>query len=436
MTNKRIYSVLISIPFLLSVGLLEGAQPGPSAAGGLDPHFGNGGKVTTAFGLDYDGVNTLALQADGKIIAAGSRKLNFYDDYDFALARYKTNGSLDSTFGTGGKVTTDFGGGHDGASAVVVQSDGRIIAAGSASVAGISQFALTRYTADGALDASFGKGGKVMTAFGTLGDGASDAKLQPDGKIVVSGYTTTGNGPSDFALARYNVDGTLDRTFGTRGKVTTDFTGRDGASAVALQPDGKIVLVGQATNSDTDIIRHVALARYHVDGTLDASFGTGGKVITGFGTSADDWASDVAIQIDGRIVIAGGTADPSNFSLARYNSDGTLDASFGTGGKVITDFGTIAEGSLGLALQLDGRIVTAGYAYIDGRTTDFAVVRYNVDGTLDTSFGSGGKVTTDFGGNYDIAGAVAIQPDGKIVAAGYAYLSGSKADFALARYLP
>jgi uncharacterized delta-60 repeat protein len=228
----------------------------------------------------------------------------------------------------------------------------------------------------------------------------------------------------------------LDRTFGTRGKVTTDFGGRDGAAAVALQPDGKIVLAGTTTNSDTDIIHHVALARYNVDGTLDASFGSGGKVITGLGTSSDEWATGIALQSDGGLVIAGSTADPSNFSLARYNSNGTLDANFGVGGKVITDFGTIAEGALGVALQSDGRIVTAGYAYTNGATGDFALVRYNADGTLDTSFGSGGKVTTDFGTNSDLAAALAIQSDGKIVAAGYAVLSASGMDFALARYLP
>lgn len=204
-----------------SVGLREGAKPGPSSAGTLDASFGTGGKVTTAFGLSYDQANAVALQADGKIIAAGRRQLSRYDDTDFALTRYHANGSLDSTFGAGGKVTTDIGDNtQDIARAVIVQTDGRIIAVGSAGIAGVSQFALTRYDVSGNLDTSFGKGGKVTTAFGTLdtsfgsggklttgfgtnSDLAAALAIQSDGKIVAAGYAVLSGSGMDFALARY-----------------------------------------------------------------------------------------------------------------------------------------------------------------------------------------------------------------------------------------
>jgi uncharacterized delta-60 repeat protein len=438
MTRQFIHTALLALFVLCNATLLVAAKPGPSSAGALDASFGTGGKVTTAFGPSYDEARAVVVQTDGKIIAAGKRQLSKYDDTDFALARYTTGGAFDSKFGTGGKVVTDIGvDTQDFASAVVVQSDGRIIAVGSASIGGALQFAVTRYNANGTLDTGFGNAGKVTTAFGTLGDGAFAVVLQMDGKIVVAGYTTTGNGPSDFALARYNFDGTLDRTFGSRGKVMTHLSGRAKARGVVLQPDGKIVLAGEATNGDSDTTRHFALARYNTAGTLDASFGSGGIVITGLGSSADEAASGIALQTDGRMVLAGTEFNgPSGgFVLARYNSNGTLDPTFGSGGNVIMGFGTPIEGALSVALQSDGRIIAAGYANIDG-ATDFALARYSVNGNLDTTFGSGGKVTTGFGTNSDLASAVAIQSDGRVVAAGYAVLSNTGMDFALARYLP
>jgi len=216
----------------------------------------------------------------------------------------------------------------------------------------------------------------VTTDFGGSDYGFSVA-LQPDGKIVVAGYAG-----GDFALARYNSDGALDTSFGSGGKVTTDFGGSyhpDGFS-VALQPDGKIVVAGYAGGD-------FALARYNSDGALDTSFGSGGKVTTDFGGS--DAGYSVALQPDGKIVVAGYAG--LDFALARYNSDGALDTSFGTGGKVTTDFSGGRDVGYSVALQPDGKIVVAGYAGVD-----FALARYNSDGALDTSFGSGGKVTTDF----------------------------------------
>src|SRR5262245_22644828 len=271
------------------------------------------------------------------------------------------------------------------------------------------------------LDASFGTGGRVTTTIAGNADFVRGVVVQPDGKIVAAG-TALGDFGSDFAVTRYNSDGTLDTSFGIRGIVTTDFGGNfEGAWSVALQTDGKIVAAGLTV---TNRITSFALARYTSDGTLDASFGTGGRVTTGFpDVSATGFS--VALQPDEKIVVAGWASinGGADFALARYDSTGTLDASFGTGGRVVTDFpdsqGLSLAAVFSVAVQPDGRIVAAGDGRLDGKY-DFTLARYDSNGTLDASFGTGGRVITDFGGSDDGAEAMALQSDGKIVAAGFA----------------
>ncbi|MBI2960352.1 MAG: hypothetical protein HYY28_08565, partial [Betaproteobacteria bacterium] len=399
-----------------------------NADGTLDSGFGNGGTVMTAFGTSYDEPYAMALQADGKIVVAGYTRGT---TWDFALARYEADGKLDTGFGAGGKVITPVGTGSDIAYAVAIQPDGKIVAAGTASGTTLT-FALVRYNADGGLDSSFGSGGKVVTQFGAGQNSLSGVAIQSDGKIVAAGssnsrindYTT-----SDFALLRYNADGTLDESFGTGGKVITAVgTGQDTAYAVATQSDGKIVAAGKSGTS-------FAVLRYNSNGTLDAGFGSGGKVLTAAGASASS-AQSVVIQSDGRIVAAG-TADKV-FAAARYNADGALDAEFGTNGRVLTDVGTGDDVGRAVAIQADGKLVVAGYAGNSTSTNtsiDVAMVRYNANGTLDTSFGSVGKVTTDIGTNGEYVSAMALQSDGKVIVAGYSHWSDSKGDgFALARF--
>jgi uncharacterized delta-60 repeat protein len=238
--------------------------------------------------------------------------------------------------------------------------------------------------------------------------------------------------------------GTLDASFGTGGTVTTDFAGSgDGAAAIAVQPDGKLVAAGGATiNGQIDF----ALARYNSNGTLDTSFGTGGRVTTDFGGRYER-ATSVAVQWDGKIVVAGGAVINvyNDFALARYHSDGTLDTNFGTGGKVITNFGEVSAQAYSVAVLPDGKIVVAGEANIDGGD-DFALVRYTSNGTLDDNFGTGGKVTTDFGlrdqgFSYANAYSVAVQPADRIVVAGEAFIGSgydlrSRATTATARWTP
>ncbi len=297
------------------------------------------------------------------------------------------------------------------------------------------------FYAIGLLDESFDGDGKVTTDIGSSYDSANAVAIQEDGKIVVAGYSTGSS--DDFAVVRYNSDGSLDTYFGPNGngKVTTDIgsSTADYARAIAIQGDGKIVVAGYSTGSSDDF----AVVRYNSNGSLDIYFGPNGngKVTTDIGSSTADYAYAVAIQGDGKIVVAGYSFNGSNydFVVVRYKSDGSLDTSFGSNsnGIVTTAIGSGDDFAHAVALQGDGKIVVAGVSY-NGSNWDFAVVRYNSDGSLDTSFGSNsnGIVTTAIGSSTDSAQAIAIQiigNIGKIVVAGYSN-NGSNFDFAVVRY--
>jgi uncharacterized delta-60 repeat protein len=356
-------------------------------------------------------------------------------------------GDLDTSFGGDGTVTTDFGS-AEVPRTMAIQADGKIVVAGSTGL--IEDFALARYTTTGALDPSFSGDGKVTTGFSSgSADVAYAVAIQADGKIVVAGVSRNTSVNSDFALARYNPNGTLDTSFSGDGMVLTNFPlgafgsiSEDVAYALVIQSDGKIVAAGTATEVN-DSPQDFALARYTSAGALDTTFGSNGLVRTNFldGCECDshEYIYALVIQSNGKIVAAGHvygssrTAD--DFALARYNANGTLDTTFGGDGKVTTEFGFGKAAALALALQVDGKMVVAGYFMdeSDRDTFSFALARYNANGTLDASFSGDGKVTNDLAG---IAEALAIQPhDGRVVVAGNSYSDASDSDvFALARY--
>jgi uncharacterized delta-60 repeat protein len=332
-----------------------------------------------------------------------------------------------------------------------LQRDGKIVAAGTAESSDAAYFAIARYTSNGTLDRTFGSRGKVETAFGPAGSAANAwaVAVQPDGKILVGGelfFEESGQSQNAIALARYRSDGALDPSFGVEGRVTTPIGGwpSRGARALAIQKDGKIVVAG-ARKSDSKTL--FALVRYTRNGSLDGSFGSAGLVTTSLGSV--DGASDVLVQPNGRIVAVGdsGTLGASGFALARYRTNGSLDRSFGSGGKVRTTFGGSSVPTAA-ALQADGKLVLVGWL-ADYPNWAFAVARYRADGRLDRGFGAGGKVTTSFRKlartpaerlHQDGAWAVAIQRDGKIVAAGEGALVPSGRGnypykFELARYI-
>jgi uncharacterized delta-60 repeat protein len=398
--------------------------------------------VRTDFGGD-DVANALAFQRDGKIVAVGSR------GSDFALARYMRDGRLDESFGMRGKVVTHLGrpplgwsrGLPAGAAAVAVQRSGKILVAGGAG----RDFVLARYTPVGRLDPNFGSSGKVVTDVGarrgqSFGElmGAKAIALQADGKIILAGA-----GPRHFALARYTSNGRLDASFGRRGVVITRVGREDGAEAIAVQADGRIVVGGWSDST-------FAVVRYLRNGQLDRSFGKGGKAVTLAIGDDFDSVKAVAIQRDGKIVAAGSTGPrfPSGV-LVRYTRTGRPDRSFGKGGRAYS-----AGEETAVAIRRDRRILVAGdwNYYSDPRLTghiayNVALTRFTTRGRSDRTFGHRGVVLTpiDLGEGSSTTdlhvSALGLRRDGRIVVAGGYGLrakgdSFAKRDFFLASYKP
>ena len=413
-------------------------EPGQTSAlavpGDLDPGFGTDGKVTTEFSNLEDVAAGVAIQPDQKIVVGGQAGGPGHER--FALARYAAEGTLDDSFGGDGTVRTSFGPGRDWINAVAIQPDGRIIAVGGAFTArGYNvRLALARYNADGSLDTSFGGDGRVLTNITRGYDYVEDVSLQDDGKIVVAGGVNILGRDAKFIVARYGTEGTLDATFGGDGMTITNVdTGFDDAMGVGIQPDGSIVVAGWSEPAGSSNARF-ALARYTPGGLLDPTFGGDGKVTTNF-TNGSDHAWDVALQPDGRIVAVGrAAARGGRFAVARYDTDGALDSGFGGDGKVMTDLNSGSDEATGVVIPAGGAIVVAGWSGPAGSSNSrFAVVRFTADGTVDPVFGGDGTVTTNFTRGSDLAWDVALQADGKIVAVGRA--GGGQSQFALARYL-
>lgn len=399
----------------------------------LDSTFSSDGKATVAIvgSVNNEFAWGVAAQPDGKIVLGGVAGSGAGDD--FAVVRLLADGSPDPSFDSDGKVLTPVGGGADLGRAIALQPDGKIVLAGQSHNGSNWEFAVVRYNPDGSLDTSFNTTGKVITPIGIDNDRAFAVALQPDGKIVVAGYAVMGGIiNAHFALVRYNPDGSLDTTFSSDGIQTTAIGGiEDQAFGVVIQPDGKIVAVGYSYNGSN---KDIALVRYHADGSLDSSFDGDGKMTMAIG-GLDDIGYGITMQPDGKILVAGWTYNASNSDMAllRFNPDGSPDLSFNGSGRVITTYGGSFDFGNAPVVQANGKIVVAGYAN-NGSNDDFALSRYLPNGSLDTSFGNGGKITTAIGSDTDAAGAVALQPDGKIVAAGYTW-NGSNNDMAVARYL-
>lgn len=349
--------------------------------------------------------------------------------------------SGNSNFANGNAaVITDLGFPFEKARAVAVQEDGKIVIGGWAGEnEAVSDFALTRYQADGSIDKSFGNEGKIVTRIGPDSDVIYDLAIQPDGKIIAAGVSFQGKDQRRFCLVRYKPDGGLDAAFDGDGIVTFNVgtTLRDTAYSVALQPDGRIIAAGSASNifdakNLTVGQNDFGLARLNPDGSPDTEFGENGRVSTHFGLGVDI-GYDVALQTDGKIVVSGSTTNGSNndFALARYNQDGTPDETFGVKGRVTTDFFGEDDTAFSMTLQPDGRILLTGYS-LKNTQADFSAARYLTDGSLDNSFNGNGKITIDLENGYDVAFGIKVQPDGRIVIGGQSNVKQSP-KFAVAR---
>lgn len=421
--------------FLLIAGLVFLAMTGFSQVPKLDSAFGTNGRTSTGIANIDDFAKAIAVQRDGKIVVAGSVVAGPYGD--FVVVRYNANGTLDSTFDGDGKVRTPIGAFDDRANALAIQRDGKIVVAGySVGASGSGDFALVRYNTDGSLDSSFDNDGKLTTSLGP-GAQVNAIAMQKDGKIVVTGFCYVNNAP-DFALARYNPDGSLDVSFDGDGKLTTPITQFDRANAIAIQKDGKIV-VGGYTNSSGSTSQF-AVIRYYPDGRLDNGFDGDGKVITDVQPNLTSNITSIAIQPDGKIIAAGytftSTGTNVDFAIVRYNTNGSRDSSFDGDGIVITPVAAGHNDDLAnaVAIQTDGKIVAGGYSY-NGDNQNFALVRYNRNGSLDSTFNGNGKASFDLFGKVDYASCMALSSK-RIYLAGYkATEPGGSTDFAIASFI-
>jgi len=405
---------------------MTGMSAGPLT---LDATFGDWGRVTSRF---FSQVSAIALDASGRIVVGGSRPRGSYAD--FAIARYKPDGSLDGAFGGGGQVSIEFPmlGSVNRCHAVAIDREGRIVAAGSTEASGHDDFAVARLKPDGRLDETFGWHGLVSTDLSgqDKDDVARAIAIDDDGRIILAGYAA-----SRFALACYGPDGSLTPTFGAGGLVTTAFGegSYDIANAVVIGSAGRIVAVGETDAAGT---MDFALARYTPDGTLDATFGTDGRVTTDFsGGESYDKAYAMALDADSRIIAAGVTSPDHefDFALARYAPDGRLDSSFGAGGLATTHLSGPAgqDEAHALVVSADGRIVVAGTSIESDEgvlgSTYLSLVRYDSHGRLDEGFGTGGVAATAIAGNYP---EVALDDEARILLA-----AATEDGLVLARYL-
>jgi uncharacterized delta-60 repeat protein len=400
--------------------------------GVLDSTFGTDGIVVDSTLGSTSYLNSLTIQDDGKIVAAGT-----YNSLDGIITRLDTNGVPDSKFGNNGNVSIDISNFLVQALSVVSQNDGKLLMAGN-----LGDFAaLYRLNNDGTFDNGFGTNGVGSITSLSSANIIKSIGVQNDQQIIAAGFTKNGK-DTVFAVARYNQDGSLDNSFGSSGIDTLRVgTSKSAASSAAVQKDGKIVLAGYTFGGNDE---GFALARFNSNGFIDNSLGTNsnGTVITPIGISNSS-ANSVVIQSDGKILAGGQSFDGTNynFTLARYTAGGSLDNTFGKAGIATTSIGLFISNISSLALQTDGKIIAAGFSTTGATRKIFTLVRYNPNGDVDTTFGQGGIVTTSLGGSRagniilisSTINSVNLTNDGKIIAVGNS-TTNDTSDFTLVRY--
>lgn len=412
----------IFIALFLMSGLFAFGQSGT-----LDPDFDGDGKVISNFSAGEEYANKVVQLPNGKILVGGTQLVG--SDNDFVLTCYNPDGSLDLSFNGSGTSTGDINLAMDEMNSFAVQADGKIVCVGHTGSLNMDSYniAIMRFNATGGLDGSFGTNGIIVIDINSNTDEATDVAIQPDGKIVVVGYGNFGlsNNSYESMVFRFNTDGTADNTFSFDGRVSTTVSADvDLFRKVLLQPDGKIVGIGFAFTSNLN----GCLVRYNNDGTLDNSFGNSGKVITDYTNGDVERLYGGSLQPDGKIIVCGQAhvGSDDDFLVARYKANGTLDSAFATNGIRTIDISLTDDYSLASTLQSDGKIILGG---VHANSTDYDATcfRINTDGSLDYTFSGGfAYLATDvITGNSDGISSLAMQTDGKILACGSSSASGS-----------
>jgi uncharacterized delta-60 repeat protein len=412
-----------------------------NADGSADRSFGTNTIATvTPISPASDRADAMAVQADGNVILAGFSEGK---DGDYAaIARYQRDGRLDLTFGAGGRVRILLGSHPNFIHTVVVRDDGKIIVAGGGGGGdGGNGGFVARLNPNGSLDSSFSQRGILLIDLPVFA-----VQRVSGGKFVLICSSI------DQQLRRYNADGSIDKTFASAGVLATDGLSGTDANDLLIQRDGKILMAGSDKPADpNDPGQFFAVWRINPNGALDPTFGHGGKVSFDIGGDGNSAANALALQKDGKILVGGQQGlffSGSNYGLARLNANGTLDQTFGDRGRVDTPFPPSfphpesiepTDCITTILVQDDGRIVAAGFDDVDSGSffdyaSDFGLIRYNPDGSLDRTFGEGGLLTTSFG-KLDTPAAALITSDGKLIVAGTGQPKSAGSDFALARYL-
>jgi len=409
--NKKLIVFLISVfIFQFSIEKMFGQ------AGTLDASFGTSGISNMNFGTSCSSTKSTLL-SNGKIILVGSIT-NATTGADAAIVKYKKDGTLDNTFGINGTVTTDFGTQTDKANNVTIQSDGKILICGRIDPNTLNpKFFISRYDSLGNLDNSFAINGKIIDSMYTF----NVIKVQTDGKIIAAGsktYNINGifNWRTDFFVSRYNSNGSIDNSFGTNGVVILNADTSNFFTDLEIQNDGKILACGKGNNPSNPINGNHRIFRLNSNGTIDNSFGTNGRITM---PSGEGYLTDINLKNNSKIICAGG-GHTNGFEIYQFNMNGSIDSTFGNNGKVFTSFNALDSPGMGVNIQQDGKIILGGYA-----DAVYAIARYSANGVLDNTFGNAGKVTTPNTGN---AQSCFLQTDGKIV------LAGSSNSFLMTRY--
>jgi uncharacterized delta-60 repeat protein len=399
-----------------------------AADGDLDPSWHSDGVATLGVTETRYAGNAIALQCDGKVVVAGIAN-GAGESAELAVVRYNTDGSLDTSFATNGLFAIDVGDIGSSGWGVAVQADGKIVVVGGTVVIfGGTQFLVMRLTSGGVLDTTFAGDGIEIFNFGSS-SWARSVAIQGDGRVVVVGTSTN---LSAIAVARFTTNGHFDSSFDDDGKTLVDFEqGDDEGWGVAVQEDGRILVVGTASVGAGSV---AVVIRFLVDGTLDTSFGVGGggAAAVDFGIYSD--GRGIAVQEDGKIVVVGITDDATSVAVARLTSGGLLDTTFSGDGMVTHDFGEGFDEGWDVALQGDGRIVVTGSGYTSG-SHKLAVLRFLADGSLDPSLGGSGSLLVSLGTDF-VGRAVAVQPnDRKLLVAGTVSTSVNESQLAVVRLI-
>lgn len=379
------------------------AQPGS-----LDNTFDSDGILLKNFSFGDEATRFVISQPDGKILLGGY----FYSDtnYDVFLLRLNSDGSTDSSFDNDGFVSIDFYGDTDVAASGALQPDGKIVITGYSFIENWSEITVARLNNDGSPDSTFSADGKTSVHPGTGYDLGMAMAIQPDGKILVAG--TKEKGTRNMILIRFNNDGSVDSTFESDGIASPSISGSQSGNALSLQPDGKILVAGASKNQGS--YDEICIVRYTPDGYLDTTFSGDGIILQDLGPGGEEGAWSVALQQDEKIVVACFT----DFTLLRYHSDGLPDSTFSNDGIATFNISEVNASCLSLKISAEGKIIAVGMSVILGIPGgDFALLRCNPDGTADSTFGINGVATINI--NYiDFGFSTDIQPDGKILIAG------------------